>query len=85
MAAKGVIGGARVIVFDALTPPEDVSEADASLLGEGVTNSDGTYSLTLQTTEETSDYLVAGIFVEGASMMCDAPSGCLMGCLSVSA
>ena len=79
VAAKGVFGGARVIVFDALTPPEDVSEDDASLLGEGVTNSDGSYSLTLQTTEETSDYLVAGIFVEDASMVCDAPSGCLNG------
>lgn len=79
VAAKGVIGGARVIVFDALTPPEDVGEDGAVLLGEGVTNPDGTYSLSLQTTEETSEYLVVGTFFDGATMICDAPSGCFNG------
>jgi len=79
VAAKGVIGGARIIVFDALMPPEDVREDGASLLGEGITNSDGTYSLSLQTTENTSDYLVIGAYLEGATMICDAPSGCLNG------
>jgi len=79
VAAKGVIGGARVVVFDALTPPEEVGEDGADLLGEGVTNSDGTYSFSLQTTEETSDFLAIGVFFEGANMICDAPSGCLDG------
>ena len=79
VAAKGVIGGARVVVFDALAAPEDIGEDDAILLGEGVTNPDGTYSLTLQTTEDTSDFLAIGIIFEGATMICDAPSGCFEG------
>ena len=49
------------------------------LLGEGVTNPDGTYSLSLQTTEDTSDFLAIGIIFEGATMICDAPSGCFEG------
>jgi len=79
VAAKGIVGNARVIVFDALQPPEDIEADEASLLGEGVTNPDGTYSLSLQTTEGTSDYLAVGVFFEGATMICDAPSGCLNG------
>ena len=79
VAAKGIMGGARIVVFDALTPPEDVGEDGATLLGEGVTNADGTYSLSLQTTEDTSDYLAIGAFFEGATMICDAPSGCFDG------
>lgn len=79
VAAKGVMGGARLIVFDALTPPEDVGKDGAGLLGQGVTNSDGTYSLSVQTTEQTSDYLVVGAFFKDATMVCDAPSGCFKG------
>ncbi len=79
VAAKGVLGGARIIVFDPLTPPEDVGEEGAILLGEGATNPDGTYSLTLQSTEDTSNYLAIGVFFDGATMVCDAPSGCLNG------
>ena len=79
IAAKGIIGGARLVVFDALQPPESVGEDGALLLGEGVTNSDGTYSLSLQTTEDTSEYLAIGAFFEGATMLCDAPSGCFNG------
>lgn len=77
VVAKGIVGNARVIVFDALQPPEDINADEASLLGEGVTSSDGTYSLSLQTTEDTSNYLAIGTFFEGATMVCDAPSGCL--------
>ena len=70
VAAKGVLGGARIIVFDPLTPPEDVGEEGAILLGEGATNPDGTYSLTLQSTEDTSNYLAIGVFFDGATMVC---------------
>lgn len=76
VAAKGVLGGARVVVFDPFTAPEDVIEDGAVLLGQGVTNPDGTYSLTIQTTEDTSGYLAVGAFFEGATMICDATSGC---------
>jgi len=79
VAAKGVIGGARVVVVDALAAPEDIGTDDVILLGEGVTNPDGTYSLSLQTTEDTSDFLAIGIIFEGATMICDAPSGCFEG------
>jgi hypothetical protein len=79
VAAKGLMSGARIIVFDPLMPPEDIAEEDDLLLGEGITDARGGFSVSVQTTEDTSDYLAIGALFEDATMICDAPSGCIGG------
>jgi len=78
VAGKGVIDGARIVVADALMPLDDFIE-NGRLLGEGRTNGQGEFTISVQTTAETSEFLLVGALLGGANMICDAPSGCIGG------
>ena len=79
VAAKGVLPNTNIVVFDPFLPPEDITDEDEGLLGSGVTNADGEFSISVQTNEDTGEFLAVAALFEGATMICDAPSGCIGG------
>ena len=79
VAAKGVMQNANIVVFDPFTQTEELDDEGEGLLGHGVTNANGEFSISVETTETTGDFLAIAALFEGATMICDAPSGCIGG------
>ena len=79
VAAKGVMQNANIVVFDPFTQTEELDDEGEGLLGHGVTNANGEFSISVETTETTGDFLAIAALFEGATMICDAHSGCIGG------
>ena len=69
VAAKGVIRNANIVVFDPFTPIEELDDEGEGLLGHGVTNANGEFSISIETTETTGNYLAIAAVFEGATMI----------------
>lgn len=74
VAAKGLLGGARVIVVDA-TDPLPLELSDFVALGEGTTSADGRFSIDVADSDGAANIMVLA-YMNNANMKCDSVIGC---------
>jgi len=68
------LSGATVVLSDATDPLGQASDAVA--IAQTVTDADGAYTITFDTAGISGDILAINSFLEGASFVCPASSGC---------